>query len=67
MAYEFVMLSRPWIGGDFLEALSSRPETERRAIVDELFQRAEAQFRDEPTIHIEDAPTIYIMMRKISE
>ena len=65
MAYEFVMLSRPWIGGDFLEALSSRPETERRAIVDELFQRVEAQFR--PTIHIEDAPTIYIMMRKISE
>ena len=61
------MSIRPWANGDFLAALSSRPEAERREIVDELFQRFEAQIRAEPTLHKEDSPTVYIMLQKISE
>ena len=64
-AHELVMSIRPWTSGDFLAALSSRPEAERRGIVDDLFQRMEARFQAEPTLHKEDCPTIYIMMRKI--
>ena len=59
------MSIRPWASGDFLAALYSRPEAERRGIVDDLFQRMEAQFRAEPTLHKEDSPVIYIMMRQI--
>ena len=61
------MSVRPWASGDFLAALSSRPETERREIVDELFQRFEAQVRAEPTLHKQESPTAYIMLQKISE
>ena len=57
LTHEFVMHSRPWTSGDFLAALSSRPKTEKREIVDELFLRIEAQFRDEPTMFNQDAPT----------
>ena len=61
-------MSKPaWGSGDFLEALSSRPRTERKEIVDELFQRLETQVRAEPTLHKEDLPVAHIMMRKISE
>ena len=67
LAHEFVMSKRAWGGGIFLAALSSRPETERKQIVDEYFQRLEAQIRAEPTLHKEDLPTAYIMMRKVSE
>ena len=56
-----------WASGDFLEALSSRPETERKAIMDYFFQRMEVQFRAEPTLHKEDSPTAYIIMKKIIE
>ena len=65
-AHDLVMSVRPWISGDFVAALSSRPETERKDIVDDLFQRMEAQFRAEPTFHKQDCPTAFIMMRKTS-
>ena len=67
VARELVTCVRPWASGDFLAALSSRPETEREEIVDDLFQRMEAQFRAGPTLHKEDSPTAFIMMQKISE
>ena len=65
-AHDLVMSVRPRVSGDFLAAQSSRPETERKKIVDDLFQRMEAQFRAEPTIHKQDCPTAFIMMREIS-
>ena len=61
------MSVRAWASGDFLEALTSRPETERKEIMDDFFQRMEVQFRAEPTLHKEDSPTAYIMMQKIIE
>ena len=64
MAHEFVASTRPWTKGDFLQALSSRPETERKEIVDELFLRMEAQIRDEPTVHKTDLPVVHIMTQK---
>ena len=67
LAREFVMSMRAWGSGDFLAALSSRPETERRLIVDELFLRLEALVRAEPTLYNNDYPVAHIMMRKISE
>ena len=66
-AHGFMMSVRAWASGDFLEALSSRPETERNEIMDDFFQRMEVQFRAEPTLHKEDSPTAYILMKKISE
>ena len=67
LAHEFVMSKRAWGSGIFLEALSTRPDRERREIVDELFRRLEAQVRAEPTLHKEDLPVAYIMTRKMSE
>ena len=62
-AHELTMYIRAWVGGEFLAAVSPRPETERKAIVDDLFQRMEIQFKNEHRIDSVDA---YIMMRKIS-
>ena len=67
LAHAFVMSIRAWGSGDFLAALSSRPEAEGREIVDELFLRLEAQVRAEPTLHRKDYPVAHVMMRKISE
>ena len=64
-AHEVVMAFQSWGRGDFLAALSSRPEAERREIVDELFSRMEAKVRAEPTRYIPDHPVVNIMMQKI--
>ena len=66
MAREFVVSKRPWASGDFLAALSSRPERERMEIVDELFQRMEAQVRPDPTAHWQDFLVAHIMIQKNS-
>ena len=58
-AHDLVMSVRPWVSGDFLAALSSRPEMERKEILDDVFQRMEAQFRAEPTLHKQDCPTAF--------
>ena len=67
LIHGFVMAMRTWSSGDFLAALSSRPETERKEIVDDLYQRWEDQVRTEPTVHRLDMPVAHIMMRKTSE
>ena len=67
LTHKFVMFIRTWGSGDFLAAISSRPETERREIVDELFQRLEAQVRTEPTRHRIDYPFAHMMLQKIIE
>ena len=66
IAHQFVESTRPWASGDFLEALSSRPEAEKREIVDEFFQRMEAQVKAEPTAHRQDLFVAHIMIQKMS-
>ena len=67
IVHEFVMYIQTWGRGDFLAALSSRPDTERKKIVDDLFARMETQVRAEPTFYRHDTPVAHIMMRKICE
>ena len=67
LVHEFVMSIRAWGSGDFHAALSSRSETERGQIVDELFQRMETQVRADPTVHKNDLPVAYIMVQKLSD
>ena len=64
MVHEFVTAIRAWTTGDFLAALSSRPEKERREIVDLLFQRMESIVRAEPTQHKMDFLVAHIMIQK---
>ena len=66
MAHEYVASVRPWASGDFLAALSSRPETQRREIVDEHFKRVEALVRAEPTVHKQDMHVVHITIHKTS-
>ena len=61
------MSIQTWGRGNFLAALSSRQETERKEIVDDLFSRTEAQLRAEPNFYGHDIPVAHIMMRKICE
>ena len=65
LAHEFATSFRTWGSGDFLAALYSRLEIERREIVDELFQRLEALVKTEPTLHKNDLPVAYIMLQKM--
>ena len=65
LVHEFATSFRTWGSGDFLAASSSRPEIERREIVDELFQRLEALVKTEPTLHKNDLPVAYIMLQKM--
>ena len=65
LVHEFAERTRVWLSGDFLAALSSRPEGERNALVDDLFNRFEAEVRAEPEQHKVDNVIAYIIMRKI--
>ena len=67
IARGYILSIRTWGSGDFLGALSSRPEAERREIVDKLFRRMEAQVRAELTLHRNDYLVAHIMMQKTCE
>ena len=47
----FLIETAPWGRGDLVVALSSRSETERREIVNDLLLRVEAQVKTEPSLH----------------
>ena len=65
LVHECVSRVKAWASGDFLIALSSRPEGERKALVDDLFNRFEAEVRAEPEQHKIDVVLAYIVIRKM--
>ena len=67
LAQRFVETIRTWSSTPFLNALSSRPESERREIVVELFRRLEAKVKAEPTLYHDKTPRVTIIVRKVKE
>ena len=65
LVHEFATRTKVWLSGDFLDALSSRPEAEEKALVGDLFNRFEAEVRAEPEQCKVDNMIVHIVMRKI--
>ena len=67
LARRFVETIRTWSSTPFLNAMSSRPETERMEVVEELFRRLEAKVKAEPMLYQDKTPRVTIVVRKVQE
>jgi len=64
-AKNFIPTTRTWSNATFFAALNeSRPEAERRALVDEMYQRYEDKVAEEPEGHGMDYVHMYLVVQK---